>query len=332
MSLSISTDLRLGDLTLTVDLDGLHGVTALVGPNGAGKTTLLRAAAGLERADRIELDGEALTTTPPHGRRFGLVLAEPLLRPSSRVLTAVSIAASRHAALECLALLGCAELADRRCGSLSSGEAARVALARALAAEPRVLLLDEPLGRLDAQTRPSVRAALRSALAAYPRPVLLVTHDVVDVAALCNRVVVLESGRVVQDATPAELTARPRSTWAARFAGLELLRGTAAGTSVALDDGGSLELAEAHHGAVLVSVRASSITVSAEQPHGSARNTWPAAVVGVEPLGDRVRVLLDGPPRVAADLTPAAVTELRLDVGSRVWASVKATDLEAYPA
>ena len=332
MSLSITTDLQRGGLRLSVDLDGLAGVTALVGPNGAGKTTLLRAAAGLEPASRVTLDGERLESTSPHQRRFGLVLAEPLLHPSSRVLAAVALAGSRASALEALALLGCADLADRRCGSLSSGEAARVALARALAAEPRVLLLDEPLGRLDAQTRPSVRAALRSALAAYPRPVLLVSHDVVDVAALCDRVVVLESGQVVQDATPGELTARPRSPWAARFAGLELLRGTATGTRVELDDGGSLELADAHHGPVLVSLRASSITVSVDQPHGSARNAWPAAVVGVEPLGDRVRVLLDGPPRVAADLTPTAVTELRLDVGSRVWASVKATDLDAYPA
>jgi molybdate transport system ATP-binding protein len=338
MSLDLRVARRRGELQLDVALAGLEGVTAIVGPNGAGKTTLLRAVAGLEPGGEVSLDGESLGDAPPHLRRIGLLLAEPLLRRTATAESEVALAAQgraparRAAAVVALTAIGAAELGARRCGTLSSGEAARVALARALVARPRALLLDEPLSRLDAEARPAVRVALRQALADYSPPVVLVTHDVVDVAALAARVVVLESGRVVQDCAPGELTARPRSAWAARFAGLELLRGSAAGTTVALDGGGALELATPQEGPVLVAVRASSITVSAAQPQGSARNAWPVTVRSVEPLGDRVRVLLDGQPAVAADLTAAAITELRLEPGARAWASVKATDLEAYPA
>ena len=338
MSLTAHVSLQRGELALDAALDELTGVTAVVGPNGAGKTTLLRAVAGLTPGARVQLNGESLDDLPPHLRRIGLLLAEPLLPPDATVQQAVAVAAGGRrrqrlaAAHGLLEELGCADLAARRCRSLSSGEAARVGLARALVGRPRALLLDEPLARLDAEARPAVRVALRQALTSYSPPVVLVTHDVVDVAALAQRVIVLEAGRVVQDCPPAELTARPRSAWAARFAGLELLRGRATGDAVALDGGGQLEVAGDHTGPVLVAVRASSLTVSTERPHGSARNTWPAVVRSLEPLGDRVRVLLAGPPDVAADLTVGAITELGLAPGREVWASVKATDLEAYPA
>lgn len=340
MSLVVDVRLGRGDLELEVSLAGLTGVTAVVGPNGAGKSTLLRAIAGLEPGAAVSLDGVDRSSLPPHRRRIGLLPADSLLRPTATAAGEVAIAARasggaarRAAATAALAALGSAELGPRRCAGLSSGEAARVALARALVAEPKALLLDEPLARLDAAARPTVRAALRAALASYSPPVLLVTHDVVDVAALAARVVVLESGRVVQDCSPAELTERPRSAWAAQFAGLELLRGEADGLAVALEGGGVLAVSTAARGPVLVAVRASSIVVSAARPEGSARNAWQARVTGVETLGgDRVRVALAGPPAVAADVTVAAVTELRLDVGAAVWASVKATDLEVYPA
>jgi molybdate transport system ATP-binding protein len=340
MTLSVVAQLRRGELELSATLADLTGITAVVGPNGAGKSTLLRAVAGLEYGATVDLSGEDVSRLPPHLRRIGLLPADALLRPTATAVSEVAVAAKasrtagrRAAALAALAAVGATDLGARRCGTLSSGEAARVALARALVSQPRALLLDEPLARLDAAARPAVRAALRDALASYSPPVLLVTHDVVDVAALASRVVVLEAGRLVQDCSPEELTARPRSEWAARFAGLELLRGDADGSTVALEGGGALAVSTEARGAVMVAVRASSIVLSANRPEGSARNAWPARVTGLETLGgDRVRVALSGPPAVAADVTMAAVRELALDVGVAVWASAKATDLEVYPA
>ena len=339
MSLSASVGRDFEQFSLDAQLTELRGVTALVGPNGAGKSTLLRSIAGLASARSVLLGGEEVAALPAHKRRIGLLPAEPLLRPTASAGAEVALTASargrrgqRDVARDVMEALGCADLGHRRCRDLSSGEAARVSLARALAAAPRALLLDEPLSRLDAEARPTVRAALRQALASYSPPVLLVTHDIVDAAALAARVIVLEAGRVVQDGSLHELTTRPRSAWSARFAGLELLRGRAVGGEIALDEGGELRIAGTASGPVLVALRASSVALSTERPSGSARNAWQVTVRGLESLGDRVRVDLDGPPSVAADVTPTAVAELGLAPGARLWASVKATDLDAYPS
>ncbi|MFO7281829.1 MAG: ABC transporter ATP-binding protein [Thermoanaerobacterales bacterium] len=349
--LRAEVDVRLPDLHLQLDLRVDDGeVVALLGPNGAGKTTALRAIAGLRPLDagRIELDGRVLdepaagTFVPPEQRSVGVVFQDHLLFPHLTALENVAFGLrargvrrreARAAAQAWLDRMGLADVAGARPRTLSGGEAQRVALARALAVEPRLLLLDEPLAALDAGTRVRVRADLRRHLAAFPGGRLLVTHDPLDAIVLADRLVILERGRVTQTGTPAEVTARPASRYVAQLVGINLLFGTAAGErTVRLDTGGELTLADALPAAeVAIALRPQAIALHTHRPDGSPRNAWPAVVADVEVDRDRVRVSLEGPVHATAEVTPAAVAELDLVPGARVWASAKAVDLVAYP-
>ena len=191
---------------------------------------------------------------------------------------------------------------------------------------------DEPLSALDAGARMSVRADLRTHLEAFDGVTVLVTHDPLDALVLADHLVVVEDGRIVQSGSPAQVARAPRTPYVARLVGLNLLRGNASGTTVALDEGGSLTLADDLQGPVYVALRPSAVAVFGEQPHGSARNTWPGTVHSLEARGDTIRASIAGPPDVLVDLTAAAVAELRLVPGAPVWCAVKATDLDVYAA
>ena len=331
MSLDRRVCVTRGSFTLDVELAADDGeVVAVLGPNGAGKTTLLRALAGLD-----PYDGDRLADV-------GFVFQDYRLFPhlSARDNVAFPLrsrgsrrAEARTAADAWLTRLGISEQAHLRPSSLSGGQAQRVALARALCSSPRLLLLDEPLAALDAAIRADVRQVLHHELRQFAGPAVLVTHEPLDALSLADRVVVLESGRVVQQATPHELVRRPATAFVAALAGLNLLRGTATDGVLSLDDGGSLVLgSRAVSGRALAVVPPSAVLVEREQPRGtSARNVYPATVTAVEQLGDRVRLAVAGPPDLLVDVTPAAVAELRLAPGDAVWLSIKATDLEAYP-
>jgi molybdate transport system ATP-binding protein len=336
-------------------------VVAVLGPNGAGKTTLLRALAGLLPLDagRVEVGGRVWDApadgawVPPVERGCGLVFQDYRLFPHLPVRDNVAFglrargagrAAARTAVQPWLERLGLAELADRRPAALSGGQAQRVALARALAATPSLLLLDEPLAALDARTRLDVRGLLREHLSGFPGPSVVVTHDPLEALVLADRVVVLEGGRVVQEGPPALLARRPATEYVARLMGLNLWSGVLVDDverRVALDAGGSVvaagrapdEAPPAAGDRVLVAVAPSALAVSAEEPvHGSPRNRWPGRVTGLELLTDRVRLAVEGEPPALADVTPSAVAELRLDAGSPVWLSAKATEVVAYAA
>jgi len=342
-------------------------VTAVLGPNGSGKTTLLRALAGLVliAAGTVEVGGTVLDDTaagirvPVPERGVGLVFQDYRLFPHLDVLDNVAFAASvrartgsrrgraaaRDGARVWLDRLGIADLAGRRPGQLSGGQAQRVALARALAGDPRMVLLDEPLAALDARTRMEVRGELRRHLRDFEGPSLLVTHDPLEALVLADRVLVLEDGVVVQEGTPSEVARRPATGYVAKLVGLNLYAGTTeagdggTGARARLDGGGTLQAAASMPppaasggGRVLVAVPPTAITVHAQRPGASsARNTWRGVVTGMELLTDRVRVAVDGPPSALVDVTPAAVADLRLEPGTRVWLSVKATEVEAYP-
>ncbi|MER5967960.1 ABC transporter permease [Streptomyces sp. NPDC002057] len=324
-------------------LDAEPGTTiAVVGPNGAGKTTLLRALLGLTPRAHAELTlGDTdVTGLPPHRRRVAWVPQDGALFPHMTALAntayglraqGVGRAEARREARSWLDRLGVGHLAQRRPAQLSGGQAQRVALARALAARPRLLVLDEPLAALDQTTRAHVRHTLRTHLAGFGGVCLIVTHDPVEAVSLADRVLVLDEGRTVQDATPAEVTRHPRSPWVARMLGGNAWAGIATADGLALLDGGTLITAEPLPPGTeaLAVIAPEAVAVHRERPGGSPRNVWPGTVREITASGSRLRVLVtsDRAPDLVAEITPGAAAELGLADGVSVWTGVKATEV-----
>jgi molybdate transport system ATP-binding protein len=349
VSLEAGLGLTLGKLELEVELAVATGeLVVLLGPNGAGKTTVLRAIAGLVSLDRgrVVLDGQVLehtaagTWVPTEERPIGFVFQDYLLFPHLSALENVAFglrarglakAEARKRAAAWLDRVGLAAHAGARPRALSGGQAQRVALARAMVGDPRLLLLDEPLAALDAATRTEVRRDLRRHLASFDGTRLLVTHDPLEAMALADRLVVLEGGRITQTGSPAEVSARPRSRYAAELVGVNLFRGHADGHAVKLP-GGVLVAADDHQGEVFAAVHPHAVALHRRVPEGTPRNVWPGTAEALEVVGDRVRVRVAGAVPIVAEVTPAAASELRLADGGPVWASVKATEVTVYPA
>ena len=324
-------------------LDAEPGTTiAVVGPNGAGKTTLLRALLGLTPRAHAELrlGGTNVTDLPPHRRGVAWVPQDGALFPHLSALTntayglrahGVPRAEARREAQRWLDRLGVGHLAHRRPAQLSGGQAGRVALARGLAARPRLLLLDEPLAALDQTTRAQVRHTLRAHLDGFAGVCLIVTHDPVEAVALSDRVLVLEDGRTVQDAPPAEVTRHPRSPWVARMLGSNAWTGTATSDGLALSTGAHLVAAEpvAPGTDALAVIAPEAVALHRNRPEGSPRNVYAGTVREITALGSRLRILVDceGAPGLVAEITPASAAELGLHEGSAVFAGIKATEV-----
>jgi molybdate transport system ATP-binding protein len=350
VSLDARVEVHVDHFSLEVELAAADGETvAVLGPNGAGKSTLLRAFAGLVPLDdgRIVLDGQTVdepatgTYVVPERRSVGIVFQNYLLFPHLTVLENVAFGprsrrasrgVARRDAREWLDRMGLADRADAKPSELSGGQQQRVALARALVTEPRLLLLDEPLAALDIGTRTELRRDLRSHLSSFAGARVLVTHELLDAVALADRLVVLEQGRVAQEGTVAEVSARPRSRYVADLVGINLLRGTGNGHGVELAGGGVVVTAEPVCGDVYVAIQPHSVSVHRQPPEGSPRNVWQGRIRGSDLLGDRVRLHVDGEIPLVAEVTMAAVGELDLRDDVEVWTSVKATDLSTYPA
>jgi molybdate transport system ATP-binding protein len=220
----------------------------------------------------------------------------------------------------------------RKPASLSGGQAQRVALARVLATNPALLLLDEPMAALDASTRVEFRRDLRRHLESFPGVRLLVTHDPLEAMAMADRLVVLENGHVLQSGTPAEVTQHPRSRYVADLVGVNLFRGRASRDVITLAGGGSLTTAGAPDGDVFAVVHPRTVALYRTRPDGTPRNVWEGRAVDLDLEGDRVRVRLAGSPSIVAEVTPAAIRELGLDRGDTVWIGVKATEINVFEA
>ena len=214
-----------------IDLEVATGeVVAILGPSGCGKSTLLRAVAGLQPLDAGEVcwDGEDLAGRPVHRRDFGLMFQEHALFSHRDVAANVGFGlrmqkmdalSRRQRVREVLALVGLAGFEERQIATLSGGEAQRVALARSLAPEPRLLMLDEPLGSLDRPRRDELTEELRSLLRRVGVTVLHVTHDHDEAFAVADRVAVMQSGRIARIGIPADIWRDPRTEDVARFLG-----------------------------------------------------------------------------------------------------------------
>ncbi|MDT7579371.1 MAG: molybdate transport system ATP-binding protein, partial [Pseudonocardiales bacterium] len=207
---------------------------------------------------------------------------------------------------------------------------------------PRLLLLDEPLAALDVDVTPAMRALLRRTVSGGDLTTVLVTHSALDALVLADRVVVLTAGRVVEEGPVREVLARPRSPFAARVAGLDLVPGTACPEGLRTADGlvvaGHAEQTVDGEPAVAVFPPAA-VAVFAEHPHGSPRNVVPVRLAAVEPHGDLVRLragVRDGGPAwaegLAADVTPGALVDLPVEPGAELWFAVKATEVTIHPA
>jgi molybdate transport system ATP-binding protein len=328
-----------------VELDIADGETvALLGGNGSGKSTVLGVIAGQlrTRGARVTLGDRVLTGpgawVPPHARDVALLAQEALLFPHLTVGANVAFGPrsrglgrrrAREVAGEWLARVDVPELAGRRPGELSGGQAQRVAVARALAADPQVLLLDEPMAALDVNVTPALRHLLREVL--QDRMAVIATHDVLDALLLADRVVVLDGGRVVEEGPTAEVLSRPRSAFAAQIAGLNLLAGTWDGEALVTDGirvEGMARAAITAGDEVVAVFRPSAVSVYLEAPAGSPRNAFAVAITALEPHGDQVRVRGAG---MSALITPHAAAELALAPGRQVTFSVKASEIDLYP-
>ncbi len=353
---------RIGGVVVSATVEARHfgadmtfpagQVTALVGPNGSGKSTTLALVSGEIRPDagEVTIDGrvvaDATTSVPPHRRTTALLQQRALLFPHLSVLDNVAFGvrargagrrAARDRAASELAAMGAAEFADRRPHALSGGEQQRVSLARALATDPTVVLLDEPLASVDVATAASLRQVLASRLSTSDATVVLVTHDPLDVWALADRVVCLDQGRVTASGEVADVLGRPRTGFLADLSGVNLLRGIADvdGLSAGRDPVVGLwdrsRPAEPGH-AALAAFEPSAVALFATAPQGSPRNTWPVTVVGIDPRGPTVRVhlrLADNQ-TFAADLTAQGTAALAVRSGARLIAQVKATQVTLY--
>jgi len=335
-ALQAALSVRRGEFQLAVDLRADdRDVIAVVGPNGAGKSTVLRALAGLDRCPGpVVIDGTDVSRRSAEQRPVAWVPQRGALFPHLSVLDNVAFGIGRRRgrplAQEWLERLGVDALAGRRPSQLSGGQAQKVALARALARRPRLLLLDEPLSALDTTARADVRRTLRSHLADFDGVTVLVTHDAVDAASLAGRMLALADGRVVQEGAVDDVMRAPRSPWLAALVGANACRGRMSSGAITLPEGGRLVAADlpADDDVEVMAVFAPhAVTVHRERPRGSARNTWPVTVRALTEVGGRVRVDTEGSPSVVAEVTPGAVDDLGLHEGERVWVSVKATEL-----
>lgn len=341
------------DLEVTLEL-AAGDVLAVVGPNGAGKSTLLGVLAGTlvpssgtvrlggRTLTRVAADGRAGDLVPPERRGVGLLGQDPRLFPHLSALENVAFgpraqgvraADARRDGARWLAAVGLEGLAARRPAELSGGQRQRVAVARALAARPHALLLDEPVAALDATSAPLVRQLLREQVARTGTTAVVVTHDVLDAVVLADRVLVLDAGRVLHSGPTAAVLAAPRDPFTAALAGVNLVVGTGHAGGVRSPDGRVLRGTDpVPDGAAAAAVFApGAVAVHTEPPaHASPRNVWESTVVALEPRGAAVGVRTSGHPEVLADVTPAAAAELGLRPGVRVWLSVKATEVGVH--
>jgi molybdate transport system ATP-binding protein len=318
----------------------------LFGPSGAGKTTILRQIAGLERPDRgtirfgpaVWFDAEAGVWLPPQLRRACVLFQDAALFPHLSVGANMRFAAAPASRVdELAALLGIAHLLDRAPRTLSGGEAQRAALARALAAMPRLALLDEPFAALDAPTRVRLRRDVRALLHRIGLPAVLVTHDRSEAMSMGDSIAVVLDGRVRQLGPLPAVFSRPIDAEVAEALGIESVLPArvvdSSGGVVVVAVGSALVHAAEREAipagaGVFACIRAEDVSIELQSPeHASARNHLAARIVAITSEGPIDRLALDCGFPLDALVTHQAREELALTPGRAVTASIKATSV-----
>jgi iron(III) transport system ATP-binding protein len=326
----------LHDVSVTVEPGEFF---ALLGPSGSGKSTLLRLIAGFNRHQSGELliGGRDVTGVPPWKRNVGMVFQNYALWPHMSVARNVAFGLEerrlprdevRRRAAAALELVGLTGFGDRRPNQLSGGQQQRVALARTLAIEPQVLLLDEPLSNLDAQLRVQMRRELLRLHKRLGITTIFVTHDQEEAMTICDRIAVLDHGVVQQVGTPIELFDRPANRFVARFVGtVNLVEGHVADGRFrsALGEIAIPPSMDVPAGEAQLAFRPHAVLVDA--PPGDAGLGLAGTVESAEFLGEFVRYELRvGPVAVVADV-PHRWGGERLEKGATVRLSVPAREL-----
>jgi molybdopterin-binding protein len=339
---------NLGDFLLQgINLDIEPGEYFIVlGPTGAGKTVLLEAIAGLYPIleGKVRVGDKEVTYLSPDRREIGIVYQDQVLFPHLSVEKNLAFGLKmrkcpRHeikAKIDAVAeVVGVSHLLKRSPTTLSGGEKQKVALARALITEPKVLLLDEPLSALDPETREKMQEELREMHHKVMVTIIHVTHDFEEAIALGHRVAVLNDGRIAQVGTPEEFLRRPSSEFVARFAlTRNIFSGTVMGTEdgcTLIDVGGTkLKATTEAKDEVRLSLRPEDIFISKEPLQSTARNCFLGVVSEITNRGSLIYVTVTLPPDFVCVITRQAFDELELRKGAEVWITFKASAVHVF--
>lgn len=345
-SLSAQVAVRRPAFTLSASLDVSAGETlCVVGAPGAGKSTLVRALAGVTRSDSaITLAGRRIERLAPEDRRIGTVFQERYLFPHLSALDNVAYPIraggirARHArrrADEILARVGASATSSQMPDRLADGETTRVALARALAAQPLLLVVDEPFANLEAAARPQVRSSLATAVEGYKGPSIVLTREPFEALLVRGRIAVVEHGHITQTGTIDELRARPATRFVAALAGLSVISGRLGMSEdqmIMETEGDPIVVETGYAGPAYAIVRAQSISLYRRAPEGSPANALRRTIASIGIEGQRALVTLQGEPTLTAEITAASAVRMSLQPGDEVVAVFKATDIEVWPA
>ncbi len=329
MSLELDFGMRRGDFVLETCLKVEEGeLLAIMGPNGSGKSSLLQAIAGLLpiNSGSISCYGRILASAKdkvhlsPQLRKVGLLGQEPLLFPHLTALANVSYGirelgpARREAAANWLAQVGLEGMEDRKPNQLSGGQKQRVAIARALAAQPEVLLLDEPLASLDVETASAARTLLRQKLREFNKPSILVTHDAVDAIVMADKVAILEEGRLTDLGPVSQVLGKPVRPFAASVAGLNLLSDESTGG----------------RGWMSFPQNAAKLEGAKDALPGKSSRKFSGAIASIEPAAGGVKLRL-AQPQISVEIPARELLERRLEIGQPIELTVAGEFVTVYP-
>lgn len=319
----------------------------ILGPTGAGKSILLETIAGIFLPDkgRIFSNNRDITHIPPRERNIGMVYQDYILFPFLTVEENIGFGLKtkkvdkneiKRKVEKLEELLGVTHLAHRYPSTLSGGEQQKVAIARAIATEPDILLLDEPLSALDSRTKYHLREELKRVKKEFNITVIHVTHDQTEAMALADRIAIVMQGKLVQVGTPAEIFNKPLNDKIAEFVGIEnILNG-----KICKNEGGLAEIevepygkifafSDFDNGNVKICIRPEDIIISKNNSDNSAQNIISGNIAEMEDLGALTRIRLDND--LVSMVTKRSKETLKLREGTQVYAIFKATSAHIVP-
>ncbi len=318
----------------------------ILGPTGAGKTLLLEIIAGFYFPDRgeVRIAGQEVTNLPPEKRRIGFIYQDYSLFPHFTVVENIefglklrlrkfaSTDTTRKRVNDIMDWLGISHLAHRYPATLSGGEQQKVAIARAIAIEPSILLLDEPLAALDLRTRDYLREELKRVKEELGITMVHVTHDQTEAMVLADRIAVMMKGRIMQVGTPYEIFNKPKNEEIADFVGVEnilsgVVRNNENGVAeIEVDIGGNIfAVSDYRAGAVKLFIRPEDIILSESRGESSAKNVMKGRIEALDDIGPLTRVKMDN--SLVAFITKQSRESIGLQKGEVVYATFKATSV-----